>query len=58
MAKNNQAKVINLCRLQKVFLGKLTFDSIKQLEKQTKVSFKGNAYKVASHMTNMMLDLA
>ena len=47
MAKKNQAEVINLRRLQKLLLGQLTFDSIKQLEKLTKASFNGNAYEAA-----------
>ena len=47
MAEKNLAEVINLRRLQKLLLGQLTFDSIKQLEKLTKASFKGNACKAA-----------
>ena len=47
MNEKNQAEVINLRRLQKLLLGQLTFDSIKQLEKLTKASFKGNAYEAA-----------
>ena len=47
MAEKNQAEVINLRRLQKLLLGQLTFDSIKQLEKLTKALFKGNAYEAA-----------
>ena len=47
MAEKNQAEVINLCRLQKLLLGQLTFNDIKQLEKLTKASFKGNAYEAA-----------
>ena len=47
MAEKNQAGVINLRRLQQLLLGQLTFDSIKQLEKLTKASFKGNAYEAA-----------
>ena len=43
--KKNQAEVINLRQLQKLLIGQLTFDSIKQLEKLTKESFKGNAYE-------------
>ena len=43
----NQAKIINLRRLQKNLLGQQTFESIKQLEKLTKASFKGNAYEAA-----------
>ena len=43
----NQAKIINLRRLQKNLLGQQTFESIKQLEKLTKAAFKGNAYKAA-----------
>ena len=47
MAEKNQAEVINLRRPQKLLLGQLTVDSIKQLEKLTKAPFKGNAYKAA-----------
>ena len=47
MAEKNQAEVINLRRLQKLLLGQLTFNDIKQLEKLTKASFKGNAYEAA-----------
>ena len=47
MAEKNQAKVINLGRLKKLLLGKLTFDGIKQLKKLTKAAFNGNAYEAA-----------
>ena len=47
MGEKNQAEVINLRRLQKLLLEQLTFDSIKQLEKLTKASFKGNACEAA-----------
>ena len=47
MAEKNQAEVINLRRLQKLLLGQLTFNDIKQLEKLTKALFKGNACEAA-----------
>ena len=39
--------VINLRRLQKLLLGQLTIEELKQLERLTKDSFKGNAYEAA-----------
>ena len=60
MGKKNQAEVINLRRLQKLLLGQLTFNNIKQLEKLTKASFKGKAYEAvgvppaAAEPTNAM----
>ena len=47
MAKKNDAEIINLRRVQKLLLGQLTFESIKDLENLTKASFKGNAYEAA-----------
>ena len=47
MAEKHQAEVINLRRLQKLLLGQPTFNDIKQLEKLTKASFKGNDYEAA-----------
>ena len=62
MAEKNHAEVINLRRLQKLLSGQLTFNDIKQLEKLTKASFKGNAYKAAGsppatvYPTNILSD--
>ena len=47
MVENNDAEIINLRQLQKLLLGKLTFDSIKELKRLMKASFKGNAYEAA-----------
>ena len=47
MAEKNDAEIINLRRVQKLLLGQLTFESIEDLEKLTKASFKGNAYEAA-----------
>ena len=47
IAEKNKANVINLRRLQKLLLGRLTIDALEQLEKLTKASFKGNAYEAA-----------
>ena len=47
MAEKNKANIINLRRLQKLLLGRLTINALEQLEKLTNASFKGNAYKAA-----------
>jgi len=47
-AQKRKVEIINLRRLQKLLLGQLTFESIKQLERLTKDSFKGDAYEAAS----------
>ena len=47
MAEKNDAEIINLRRLQKLLLGQLTFESIKDLKTLTKALFKGNAYEAA-----------
>ena len=47
-AQRRHVEVINLRRLQKLLLGQLTFESIKQLERLAKESFKGDAYEPAS----------
>jgi len=46
-AQDRHVEVINLRRLQKLLLGQLTFESIKQLERLTKESFKRDAYEPA-----------
>ena len=47
MVENNDAEIINLQQLQKLLLGKLTFDSIKELERLMKASFKVDVYEGA-----------
>ena len=46
-AGKRSVEVINLHRLERLLLGKVTFEQLKQLGKLTKDSFKGDAYQPA-----------
>lgn len=47
-ANNRSVTVISLLRLQKLLMGELTFDSLGQMEKLNRESFKGDAYVPAA----------